>query len=66
MGTNVGTADRAIRIVAGVALIAFALYGTWSYAYLGWIGIVPIVTAFVGWCPAYKLLGLSTCPLKDS
>ncbi len=66
MGTNVGKADRAFRIIIGVALITFAIYGTWSYAYLGWIGVIPIVTALVGWCPAYRLLGLSTCPLNKT
>ena len=66
MGTNVGTTDRILRIVVGVGLIAFALYGTWSYAYLGWIGVIPIVTALFGWCPAYTLLGLNTCPMKKS
>ena len=58
---NVGTADRLIRLVLGVGLIAFALYGpagiAWSW--VGWIGVVPIATAFFGTCPAYNLLGIS-------
>ena len=61
--TNVGTEDRALRIIVGLALIgaALGLYGT-SYATVwGWIGVIPLVTAFVGWCPAYSLLGIKTC-----
>ena len=60
MSTNVGTVDRALRAIAGLVLIALALFGGHWW---GWIGIVPLVTAFVGFCPAYRLLGLSTCPV---
>jgi len=60
---NVGTADRIVRVVVGLALIAFALGyiapGT-SWSWVGWIGIVPILTAIFSTCPAYSLLGLST------
>lgn len=64
MTTNVGTIDRVLRVAIGVALIAFALMSTASYAWLAWIGIVPILTAAVGWCPAYFIFGLRTCPMK--
>ncbi|WP_309626104.1 DUF2892 domain-containing protein [Methylibium sp.] len=60
MKTNVGTLDRALRIVGGLALIALAFAGTigpWGY-----IGILPLATALVGSCPAYTLLGVDTCP----
>lgn len=67
MNRNVGTIDRVLRIIAGLALIAFALGyiapGS-SYAWLGWIGIVPILTAIFSFCPAYTLLGISTCPYE--
>ena len=62
MSLNVGGADRIIRIVLGLALIAFALFGPADIAWrwVGWIGLVPLVTAFIGWCPAYTLFGFKT------
>jgi hypothetical protein len=66
MTANVGTIDRAIRIVVGVLLIAFALrlgFPETGWNWIGWIGVIPIVTAIFGYCPAYSLIGLSTCPL---
>jgi hypothetical protein len=64
MKTNVGTVDRVIRIAGGALLVALAATGTlgvWA-----WIGVVPLATGLIGSCPAYTLLGLSTCPLKKS
>jgi hypothetical protein len=65
MSKNVGSLDKVLRIVAGLALLAFAVTGmpATGYNWLGWIGIVPLATALLGWCPAYTLFGLSTCPL---
>jgi Na+/proline symporter len=66
MNKNVGTIDRVARVILGLALLAFALgfIGKGSpYAWLGWIGIVPILTAVFSFCPAYTLLGMSTCPM---
>ena len=65
MTANVGLIDRAIRIAVGVLLIAFALrlgFPETGWNWVGWIGIVPIVTAIFGYCPAYSIIGLSTCP----
>ncbi len=62
--TNVGTIDRALRVVLGLALIALTLTGT--IGAWGWIGVVPLLTAAIGNCPLYSVLGLSTCPLKKS
>jgi sulfite exporter TauE/SafE len=63
MSVNVGTLDRIARIVIGLVLIAFALGyiapGT-GWNWVGWIGLVPIVTALFGFCPAYRLFGMST------
>ena len=66
MTSNVGGFDKIARIVVGVALIAFALLApaTISWKWIGWIGVVPLLTALVGFCPAYALLGLNTCPMK--
>jgi hypothetical protein len=64
MTKNVGTVDRAIRAILGIALIAWALTGTGQYAWLGWIGVVPLFTAAIGWCPPYSLLGINTCGVK--
>jgi len=63
MTTNEGNIDRVVRMIIGLALIAVAL-GLFGPAYTtawGWIGIVPLVTGVVGWCPAYSLFGLKTC-----
>lgn len=60
MTPNVGTIDRLIRIVAGVALIALAALG--KVGAWGYIGIVPLATGLFRFCPAYRLIGLTTCP----
>ncbi|MCW5664955.1 MAG: DUF2892 domain-containing protein [Piscinibacter sp.] len=64
MKTNEGTVDRAVRIIAGAALVALAATGT--VGVWGWIGLVPIATGLMGWCPAYTLLGINTCGLKNA
>lgn len=56
---NAGTIDRAVRAIVGIALIALTLTG--QLGVWGWIGIVPLATALIGWCPAYTLFGLNTC-----
>ena len=59
MTSNVGGIDRILRIVVGIALIALAaggIVGLWGY-----IGIVPLATGAIGWCPAYLPLGIKTC-----
>jgi hypothetical protein len=61
---NEGMADRVVRTVAGVALIGGAAMG--PLAPWGWIGVVPLATGLLGRCPAYGLLGMSTCPMKES
>jgi hypothetical protein len=57
--TNMGTVDRALRVIVGLALIGAAATGT--VGMWGWIGVVPVLTALVGFCPAYTLLGFKTC-----
>lgn len=60
--TNEGTIDRALRVIVGLALIAIVFVGPQTP--WGWIGLVPLATGLIGWCPAYTLLGLNTCPVK--
>ena len=64
MKTNEGTIDRALRVIAGLVLIALAATGT--VGVWGWIGVVPLATGLIGWCPAYTLLGINTCPMKST
>lgn len=66
--TNEGTVDRALRIILGLALLAWFFVdqgqGFWHYAKL--IGVVPLITGLVGSCPVYSILGISTCPIKTA
>lgn len=63
---NVGGIDKIARIVVGLLAIVFALLGpaelTWKWG--GFIGVVPLLTGLLGFCPLYPLIGLSTCPKK--
>lgn len=58
---NEGTLDRTIRIVLGLAILSLAFIGPKTL--LGYIGLVPLVTGLIGFCPLYKILGLNTCPV---
>jgi Protein of unknown function (DUF2892) len=58
MGNNVGTVDRILRLIVGAVLISLVFVGPQTQ--WGWLGIIPIATALVGWCPAYRLVGLRT------
>ena len=58
MNVNMGTVDRVIRIIVGVVLIALVFVGPQTP--WGWIGLIPLVTALIGWCPAYSLIGTRT------
>ena len=62
MSRNEGTVDRVLRVIVGLVLVSLVFIGpktAW-----GWIGVVPILTGLVGYCPAYKLIGLNTCPIS--
>ena len=62
MVQNIGSVDRAIRLMAGIGLLSLVFVGpqTWW----GLLGIVPLVTALFGWCPPYALLGIDTCQAR--
>jgi hypothetical protein len=59
---NEGNVDRALRIIAGLALVSLVFVGPQTP--LGWIGLVPLATGLIGWCPAYRLFGINTCPRR--
>jgi hypothetical protein len=61
MKMNVGLIDKVLRIVIGAVLTILAAAGIFTP--WGWIGIIPLATGIIGWCPAYQVLGLNTCPL---
>lgn len=59
---NEGVVDRALRVVVGLAVVSLVFVGPktpW-----GWVGLVPVLTGLVGWCPLYTLLGINTCGVK--
>lgn len=67
MTTNVGAIDRVIRVIIGLGLLYFALFAApTGYNWIGWIGIIPLVTALIGNCPLYSMLGVSTCSMKKA
>lgn len=59
MTTNEGGVDRILRIIVGAVLIGLTLAG--QIGVWGWIGVLPLATGLIGWCPAYGLLGIKTC-----
>ncbi len=63
MEKNIGSLDRTIRIVVGIGLIGLALMGATPW---GWVGIIPLGTALMGWCPLYRVLGIHTCAHRGS
>lgn len=64
MKINMGSIDRVLRIVVGLLLVVLTAAGT--IGLWGWIGVVPLLTGAFGICPAYTLIGVNTCPKKDS
>ncbi len=67
MNPNIGTVDRILRIVVGVVLLAYAFkigFHATGWNWVGFIGIVPILTAVFRFCPAYPIFGINTCAKK--
>jgi len=63
MNKNVGNTERAIRIGGGLILVVLAASGT--VGLLGYLGLLPMITGAIGWCPPYAMLGINTCAKKD-
>jgi hypothetical protein len=61
LSKNVGSIDRILRIVVGLGLISLVFIGPQTP--WGWIGVVPLLTAFISFCPLYTLIGIRTCPV---
>lgn len=58
---NEGSIDRVLRVIVGLAILSLVFFGprtAWGY-----LGLVPLITGLVGFCPAYRLLGINTCPI---
>jgi len=64
MNQNVGSMDRVVRIVIAVVLFSLYFILEGNLRWISLIGIVPLATALIGWCPLYLPLGLSTCARK--
>ena len=62
MTRNIGNTERLLRVVAGLVLIGLA--ATQNVGVWGWLGLVPLATGLMGWCPPYSLLGINTCKNK--
>lgn len=63
MSINEGTIDRGLRIIVGLAFVSLAFVGPktmWA-----WLGLVPLITGLVGFCPAYALFGIKTCKVRN-
>lgn len=63
MKKNIHHIERVIRIVLGVVLISMAFIGPQNLWFL--LGVVPLMTGLIGWCPPYAMLGISTCKMQD-
>lgn len=64
MKANIGGIDKVLRIVVGLALLSLILFIEGPGRWWGLVGIVPLGTGLLGYCPLYSILGLSTCPLE--
>jgi hypothetical protein len=60
MKKNIHQAERLIRIIVGALIASLAFWGPSNYWFL--LGLIPMITGLVGWCPLYQMLGISTCP----
>ena len=61
---NEGMVDRGLRIVVGLAVLSLAFVGPQTA--WGWLGVIPLVTGVVGFCPLYSILGINTCRIRQN
>jgi len=66
MINNVGGIDRVLRVVLGLALLAFCFLLEGPARWIGLVGAVPLATALIGWCPFYSFMGVNTCPRSNA
>ncbi len=66
MKANVGGADRVVRIIIGLALLSLLFILPAPTKWWGLVGVVPLLTAFMSFCPLYSIIGVNTCPVKRS
>lgn len=64
MKANEGAIDRVLRVIVGAGILSLAFVGPQTP--WGFIGVVPLATGMIGWCPLYAIFGLSTCPVKGA
>lgn len=64
MNVNMGTVDRAVRFVVGIAVLSLVFVLEGNARWWGLIGLVPLGTSLLGWCPAYLPFGISTCATR--
>lgn len=64
MNANEGTIDRVLRVVVGAGVLSLAFVG--PHTPWGYLGVIPLATGLVGWCPLYSVLGIRTCPVKQA
>ena len=63
MKKNIHPVERSLRVIFGLVLISLAFVGPKNLWFL--LGIIPVITGFIGWCPPYAILGMSTCRIKE-
>ena len=65
MKSNVGGVDKILRIVVGLGLLSLVLILEGNARWWGLVGLVPLLTGVINFCPLYAMLGINTCPVKD-
>jgi len=63
MNANVGSIDRTVRVILGLAILSAVFWAPGSARWFGLIGLVPLLTAFIRFCPLYTVFGINTCPV---